>query len=434
MVDDVPANLEVITETLAAAGYSVAASSSGDRAIKRLQHRLPALILLDLQMPGIDGFEICRRIKADACTAHVPVIFLTAQSDTESIVQGFAVGAIDYISKPIRELEVLSRVRNHLELHHLRQSLEQRVAEQTQQLAAAMDQIQTTLNELQNSQVQLVQQEKMATLGGLVAGVAHEINNPLGFLNGSVKNSKVYVQDLLDYIQIYQTHQPPVAAPVLEKASEIDLDFVMADFPVLLGSMERAMNRIKAISNSLRTFSRSDTDKTACINLHEAIDSAVVILKYRLKAHAQRPTIAVIKQYTDLPPIECFAGQLNQALMNILANAIDVFDEMAQQNSAVLVHTPPQITISTALLRNQNAVEIRIRDNGYGMDMAMQQKIFDYLFTTKAVGKGTGLGLAIVQRIIVEVHGGQLSVDSAPGQGSEFRIQLPLLVATSTPQ
>ncbi|MEO1432572.1 MAG: AAA family ATPase [Cyanobacteria bacterium J06633_8] len=276
--------------------------------------------------------------------------------------------------------------------------------------------------QLEQSQLQVVQSEKMASLGNLVAGVAHEINNPIGFLNGSISNGKDYVKDLLEYLETYHQQQPPTSE-VEELAEDIDLDYLLEDLPKLLDAMKGATNRIKNISTSLRTFSRADTDYKVSANLHEGLDSTLLILKYRLKASDYRPAIQVTKDYGNLPIIECFPGQLNQVFMNILANAIDMFDEMAQtQSFKELEANPQQITIRTQIESNQ--VYIRIRDNGKGMSKDVQAKIFDNLFTTKEVGKGTGLGLAIARQIVMEKHGGSLNVLSEPGQGTEFVIQM----------
>ncbi|MEH2456665.1 ATP-binding sensor histidine kinase [Nostoc sp.] len=292
--------------------------------------------------------------------------------------------------------------------------------------------LEQALQDLQNTQLQMVQSEKMASLGNLVAGVAHEINNPIGFLNGSINNAKDYVQDILGHLALYQQHHPNAAAPVQENAQDIDLEFLSEDMPKLLDSMQGATDRIKSISTSLRTFSRADTEHKVSANLHEGIDSTLLILKYRLKANEHRPAIQLIQDYGQLSTIECFPGQLNQVFINILANAIDVFDEAAQQSAfADLQANPQKITIQT-VLTPQNAVEIRIGDNGKGMSFEVKARIFDHLFTTKAVGKGTGLGLAIARQIVVEKHGGSLDVQSELGQGTEFCIHLPIRVHISS--
>ena len=305
------------------------------------------------------------------------------------------------------------------------QTLEINVSERTQELNHKNIQLEETLGKLHSTQFQMVQSEKMSSLGNLVAGVAHEINNPIGFLNGSINNTKDHIQDLLEHLAIYQQYYPDAATPVKENALDIDLEFLIEDLPKLLDSMQGATDRIKSMSKSLRTFSRADTDRKVRANLHEGLDSTLLILKYRLKASEKRPAIKIFKEYGSFPEIECFPGQLNQVFMNILANAIDVFDEMAQtQNFDELQANPQQITIRTAIISNQ--VLIKIRDNGRGMTEDVTAKIFDNLFTTKAVGKGTGLGLAIARQIVVEKHGGAIAVDSTPDAGTEFTIELPV--------
>ncbi|MEB3292249.1 MAG: AAA family ATPase [Synechococcales bacterium] len=301
-----------------------------------------------------------------------------------------------------------------------RKSADRLIRQKNQELEQA-------LIRLQQSQAQIVQSEKMSALGNLVAGVAHEINNPIGFLNGSINNAKDYVQDLLDYVVLYQQHHPNAAAPVQDKAEEIDLEFLSDDLPKLLNSMQGATDRIKSISTSLRTFSRADTEHKVSANLHDGMDSTLLILKYRLKANEFRPAIQVIQDYGELPAINCFPGQLNQVFMNILANAIDMFDEVAQSQSFTeLKANPQQITIRSVMVENQ--VQISIRDNGKGMTEDVKARIFDHLFTTKGVGKGTGLGLAIAHQIVVEKHGGSLEVKSDLGQGTEFCLRLPIVL------
>jgi PAS domain S-box-containing protein len=285
--------------------------------------------------------------------------------------------------------------------------------------------LEQALQDLQNAQLQTVQSEKMASLGNLVAGVAHEINNPIGFLNGSINNGKDYVHDLLGHLALYQQHYPNPVASIQDHAEDIDLEFLREDLPKLLDSMKGATDRIKGISTSLRTFSRADTEHTVSANLHDGLDSTLLILKYRLKANEFRPAIKIIKDYGEIPAIACFPGQLNQVFMNILANAIDMFDEMAQTQSFDQLETnSQQITICTRVVGNQ--VQIRIQDNGKGMTEDVKAKIFDHLFTTKEVGKGTGMGLAIARQIIVQKHEGAIEVDSEPGNGTSFSINLSI--------
>ena len=292
--------------------------------------------------------------------------------------------------------------------------------------ARLYQQAQTYAQQLEQSQLQIVQSEKMASLGNLVAGIAHEVNNPIGFLTGSINNAKDYVQDLLGHLELYQQHHPNPAVPIRDHAEDIDLQYLNEDLPKLLGSMQGATDRIKGISTSLRTFSRADTDHPVACNIHDGIDSTILILKHRLKANSDRPEIEVITDYGDLPAVECFAGQLNQVFMNLLANAIDAIEETNQGHSFEEIQDKPnQITIKTELLADRQAV-IRIQDNGKGIAEEVKQKIFDHLFTTKEVGKGTGLGLAIARQIVVEKHGGTIEVNSTLGRGTEFVIMLPV--------
>ncbi|MEG4485118.1 response regulator [Microcoleus sp. D2_18a_B4] len=418
VVDDTPANLEVVCETLSDAGYEVATAINGDRALKRVQAYPPDLILLDIQMPGIDGFETCKRLKADPKTASIPIIFMTALSDADSKVKGFVLGAVDYITKPFQEQEVLARVKTHLQLRQLTKNLEQRVAEKTADLEAA-------LTQLQQSQIQLVHTEKMSALGNLVAGVAHEINNPLGFIAGNLKPAQDCIKDLFQVIALYQKELPYPSATLQAFLEEIDLEYLQEDLPKLIDSMQEGVDRIHTISTSLRTFSRSDCDRPIHYNIHDGIDSTILILKHRLKANECRPEIEVITDYGDLPPVECFAGQLNQVFMNVLANAIDALEESNKGRSfAQIKANPNQITVKTQLSESQAL--IRIQDNGIGITDAVKPKIFEHLFTTKGVGQGTGLGLAIAHQIVVEKHSGTLEVNSTLGEGTEFVISIPV--------
>ncbi|NET11293.1 MAG: HAMP domain-containing histidine kinase, partial [Symploca sp. SIO2B6] len=283
------------------------------------------------------------------------------------------------------------------------------------------------LHELKSTQLQLVQSEKMSALGNLVAGVAHEINNPLGFVKGNLQELGLNISDVFEHLEFYQNQEPQEA--IADHAEDIDLDYLLEDIPKMLASMETGCDRIKNISTSLRTFSRADQSTKAAFDIHEGLDSTILILKHRLKANEHRPAIQVDKHYGDVPPVGCFPGQLNQVFMNILANAIDVFDEMAQHSTfSELEQSPQMISVKTSISKDAQLVDIRIRDNGKGMTDEVMAKVFDHLFTTKAVGKGTGLGLAIAHQIVVETHGGSLDVNSKVGQGTEFRIALPLSV------
>ncbi|NES94180.1 MAG: AAA family ATPase [Desertifilum sp. SIO1I2] len=291
--------------------------------------------------------------------------------------------------------------------------------------ARLYQQAQDSLSNLQQMQLQLVQSEKMSALGNLVSGVAHEINNPVGFIAGNLEPAQQYIQDLLGLIDLYQQKFPNADAEILDEIEAVDLDYIRIDFPKLLESMELGVERIRDISNSLRVFSRADRDYKVSFNLHEGIESTLLILKHRLKANEFRSAIAVIREYGEIPSICCFPGQMNQVFMNILANAIDALDEFSQgdclaENSA----TNYQIVLRTEPI-DRDWVKIAIADNGVGMSATVQQHIFDHLFTTKPVGQGTGLGLAIARQIVVDKHGGTLEVSSVLGEGTVFNIILP---------
>ncbi|MBT9316981.1 sensor histidine kinase [Leptothoe spongobia] len=423
VVDDTPANLKVVTETLASAGYRVAIATSGERALKQLQNRVPALILLDIQMPGINGFETCKKIKENPELYRIPIIFLTARSDTDSTLKGFELGAVDYISKPFKEPELLARVKIHLQLQQMTQTLEQQVSERTQALSSA-------LTELQRYQLQLIQHEKMSALGNLVAGIGHEINNPLGFVDGNILVLKEYFDDFLTYLRLYEQTYPPSNEVLSSKRRELDIDYLLTDIDTIFESMTKGCDLIRDVSKSIRIFSRTDTAAKLTSNLHEGLDSTLHILKYRLKAKDSRPAIQVIRDYSELPDIKCFPGQLNQAFMNILANAIDMFEEVAENTDYATLETNPQsIIVRTRLVQHQEteSVEITITDNGKGISEDVCSQIFERNFTTKSVGKGTGLGLAIAHQVIVEKHGGSLNVQSELDQGTTFQIYLPTM-------
>ncbi|MEH2126367.1 AAA family ATPase [Nostoc sp.] len=285
--------------------------------------------------------------------------------------------------------------------------------------------LQQALTDLQNAQLQMIQSEKMSALGNLVAGVAHEMNNPLGFIAASLKQAKPTFADIIEHLKLYQESLPNKADAILNHAEEIDLEYTLEDLPKMIDSMSMACDRLKNISTSLRTFSRADQDYKVPFNIHQGIDSTILILKHRLKANEQRPAIEVVTNYGNLPQIECFPGQLNQVFMNVLANAIDALDESSQERSFEEIKLNPNCIIITTSIEN-SLVRIAIADNGKGMDEEVKSKIFDHLFTTKAVGKGTGLGLAIARQIVESTHSGKLSFNSVIGLSTEFIIEIPV--------
>jgi two-component system, NtrC family, sensor kinase len=425
IVDDTPNNIRVLFDILHGAGFKVSVVKSGELALEKVPFIQPDLILLDVMMPGIDGFETCRRLKVDESTKDIPIIFMTALADVENKVKGLQIGAVDYIIKPIQVEEVIARVNVHLALRNTQVQLMNEVLERRE----AQTKLQQTLKELQQTQTQLVQSEKMSSLGELVAGVAHEINNPVNFIYGNITHADAYIKDLLRILQLYQEYNPNPAPEVEAEAEAVDLNFLTKDLPKLLDSMKIGAKRIREIVLSLRIFSRLDEAEMKSVDIHEGIDSTLMILGHRLKGKSDRPNIDVIKEYGNLPMVECYPGQLNQVFMNILSNAIDALEELLVISHESLVKnseqmTSPQIRIRTEVIENQ--VMIRIADNGSGIPSEVRQRIFDPFFTTKAVGVGTGMGLAISYQIITEKHQGTLECFSEPGSGTEFVIAIPL--------
>ncbi|MEH2253215.1 sensor histidine kinase [Nostoc sp.] len=305
------------------------------------------------------------------------------------------------------------------------------------ELEAANYQLKLTLKDLENTQAQLIQTEKMSSLGQLVAGIAHEINNPVNFIDGNIIIINEYTRDLLNLITLSQKYNYHLVSEIQVYIKEIDLDFIKEDLPKILSSIKMGAERISKLVLSLRNFSRLDEAGKKQVDVHEGLDSTLLILQNRLEAKGNHPDIQVIKQYGNLPKVECYPGQLNQVFMNILNNSIDTLKEsiigchllvvnVKTTSNQQLTTNNPQIRIHTEVL-DSNQVIIRIADNGCGMTEEIMQKIFDPFYTTKPVGSGTGLGMSISYQIINK-HGGQLKCISTPLQGTEFIIQIPIRI------
>jgi signal transduction histidine kinase len=286
--------------------------------------------------------------------------------------------------------------------------------------------LEKTLQDLHQNQAQLVQTEKMASLGQLVAGVAHEINNPVNFIHGNLSHMDEYAQNLLKLIHLYQKHYPNPVSEIQAEADTVDLEFLQEDLPQILTSMKIGSDRIRQIVLSLRNFSRMDEADYKAVDIHEGLESTLLILQHRLKAKPEHLAIEIIKKYDNLPLVKCYPGQLNQVFMNILTNAIDALEEVnAKGIDRESQKNPSQITIRTSII-DSKLIEISISDNGIGMSKSVLNRIFDPFFTTKSIGKGTGMGMPISYQIVTEKHGGKLDCFSAPGKGTKFIIQIPV--------
>jgi len=634
IVDDTPDNLRLLSTVLQSRGYRVRKAINGPLALKGIEIAPPDLILLDVNMPQMNGYEVCEKLKADPQTSEIPVIFLSALDDVSDKVKAFAVGAVDYITKPFQGEEVLARVKNQLTLRVLSKQLSEQnallqqeirdrqqaekaliesasrlrnqnivlmelarnqvlnegdlkaalkeITEATahniaiervsvwlydetgtkiqcldlferslnqhgegleltavdyptyfqalsqEQLIAADDahtdprtrefsssyltplgitsmldapislggqtvgvlcneqvgtsrpwtpedqnfarsiadlvslaleaqkrkrveealrksearerekatQLELALDELKHTQAQLIQTEKMSSLGRMIAGVAHEINNPVSFIYGNLSHASEYFRNLMRLLQIYRQTYPHPTPEIQQIASEIDLDFLVEDWQKLLKSMQVGAERIHQIVLSLRIFSRFNESEVKLVDIHEGIDNTLLILQHRLRPVGDAGGIEVIKDYSQLPQVACYPSQLNQVFMNLLSNAIDALENQPSPR-VITIHT----SIQNSKFKIQNEIPhtpylmpqfviIRIADNGPGMSEDVQKQIFDPFFTTKPVGSGTGLGLSISYQIVVEKHQGQLSCISTLGRGTEFVVEIPIIVGS----
>ncbi|MBD2185702.1 response regulator [Planktothrix sp. FACHB-1355] len=549
IVDDILENLQLLSEALLKLGYTVRSVTSGRMALKTVRVKIPDAILLDIKMPEMDGYEVCKALKADDKLRHIPVIFISALYDVFDKVTAFDSGGVDYITKPFQIEEVVARLENQLIIKRQQRILEkeitirretEKVLDRSRALLAGIlnssldgiaamqavrdpetgniedfrclvvnpviarafncncedaigkltlkqilsqvqpelfshfvnivetgepsegdfyyesgqsswfhfiavklddgfaitirditarkqaefelqqqaQNLELTLSELKRTQAQLIQSEKMSSLGNLVAGVAHEINNPVNFIHGNLSPATEYFQDLLHLVKLYQQHFPDPPTEIKAQIEAINLDFLQEDVLKLLNSMRIGTDRIQEIVMSLRNFSRHDEAEFKRVDIHQGIDNTLMLLQNRLKATLEHPEIVTLKDYGQLPLIECYSGQLNQVFMNLLNNAIDSV-------STQFIGNTPQIKIHTQVL-NSERILIKISDNGWGIPEDLQSKLFDPFFTTKQVGQGTGLGLFICHQIVVDKHGGNLYCHSKLGKGAEFTVEIPI--------
>lgn len=403
IVDDVPANLSLLTDILKGHGYKVRPAPNGRLALEAARRLPPDLILLDIDMPDMDGYAVCRALKSTPELADIPVLFISALNETRDKLRAFGEGGQDYITKPFHVEEVLARVGTHLELRRARQ-----------ELAARNAALEHALEDLRRAQDHLVQSEKMAALGVMAAGVAHEINNPLNFIKAGSQSLRNDIRDLLSLVAFCEDQIRPESRPALDEAKrKMDYAALTRELDDLSVAILHGLSRAEDIVNGLLVFARTDKTMHPDIDVRSVMDSALTMLHSRAKKLAR-----IDKHYADVPLVTGNAGKLSQVVLNILNNALDAI--AAKNNGQGLL----RIDIETQILDGQPLVLLRVTDNGRGMTPEILSKICDPFFTTKPVGKGTGLGLFICSNLLKE-HRGDLDVRSRPETGTTVTISLP---------
>lgn len=411
IVDDEPNNLRVLSAILQSNGYGVRQAIDGNTAIKAVKAEPPDLILLDILMPGIGGYEVCQQLKQYPKIAEIPVIFLSALNRTQDKVRGFEVGGVDYITKPFQVEEVLARINHQLKICSLQHQLQKK-----------NEKLQATLDQLQNTQLKLIQAEKMSSLGQLAAGVAYEINKPMSFIDENIDRVTEGGHKLLELVKLYVQYNSQPHPEIQKRIEEYNLNLLLEDFPHALASMKGDTNRIDDIISSMCYFARSDSDRMQKADLHKGLESTIVILQNRLQSRDNLPPILLRKNYGDLPLVSCYPGQLNQVFLTLLVNAIDSLEEKLERGTDFA----PAIAITTQAIDNPPQwIEICIADNGNGISPEIEDQLFDRFFNAQPAGKGNAIGLSISYSIVVDRHRGQLQYDSETGEGTQFWVRLP---------
>jgi len=409
IVEDTPVNLILLEKILMDQGYRVRSFHDGAAALKSAAEDPPDLIFLDIHMPGIDGYAVCRQLKSVERTKDVPVIFISVLTETQDKIKAFQAGGVDYITKPFQFEEVNARAGAHLKVAAAHRELE----EKNEALKCAMD-------DLKIAQQQIVQSEKMAALGVLTAGIAHEINNPVNFIKASAIGLNADMQDLKKLLELYGSCRYRCGTDAWQERidavkHEIEYETLMKEIPDLLNNIEEGVHRTEEIVNSLRAYSRMEHPDVEKTDVHKLIDASLVVLKPRYKHE-----IVIEKKYGQIPDLYAQPGKLIQVFTNVVSNAIDAVQSRTSKNN----HT---ITIKTFLQQKQDIshVVIEISDTGTGIPEDIRNKIFDPFYSSKSVGKGVGLGLSITQGIVQE-HQGRIEVSSKTGEGATFSVFFPV--------
>ena len=413
IVDDKPENIRFLSDFLSKQNYQIRKAINGQAALVAVKILLPDLILLDINMPGMGGYEVCKIIKNDPETNSIPVIFLSAGDDITDKIQAFQVGGIDYITKPFHLEEVLIRVQTQLTVQQLQNELKNK-----------NEQLQHTIINLKNTQYELIQKEKLVNASRITAGISHEINNPLNFILGNLNPASNYSQTLIDVIQHYQQAFPNGTSEINNLIDEIDLDFLIQDFTRIISSIRTGAERIHSVVSAMYIFSRLNQSGIKKFNVCESIDSVLITLSNKITLENEESLISVSRNYQDIPMLMGYANLFNQALLNLIQNAIDSFDsDLISMMDSLFI---PTIWITTKTTE-ANQIIISIKDNGIGISEENIVHLFEPFFTTKVVGKGVGLGLFTSYQIISEIHKGTLTYHNCPEGGSEFVIEIPAI-------
>jgi signal transduction histidine kinase len=408
VIDDEEITRLALEYNLHREGYEVILAVDGAEGIQKAQTYLPEVVICDWNMPGLSGLDVCHKLKTDRQLSMATFLMLTCRDSLESRIQGLDAGADDYLLKPIEFEELRARLRSGLRQHQLKRLMR-----------IANEKLQETLGQLQETQAQLIQSEKMSSLGKMVAGIAHEINNPINFIGGNLSHIEDYFQNLLDLIELYQQHLPqPLPAVIQEHQEEMDLAFLRKDLPELLTSMKMGSQRIQNIVLTLRNFARLDEAELKSVDVHEGLDNTLLLLQQRLQL-ADGRQIQIARHYQTLPVVTCYPSELNQVFFNLLSNAIDFLEIKAQTNQDFT----PTIEVRSSLV-DADRIGITISDNGPGMTAENCERAFDPFYTTKPVGRGMGMGLATSYQIIRK-HQGTLDCQSQLGEGSTFHLVIP---------
>lgn len=412
IIDDKLENIRLLSDFLSKQNYQVRKAINGQAALIAVQTLPPDLILLDINMPIMGGYEVCENLKNNPITNSIPVIFLSAGNEVFDKVKAFQVGGIDYITKPFYLEEVLVRIQTQLKIQHLQKELKFR-----------NDQLENMFLTLQNTQTELIQKEKLVNASRIIAGISHEINNPLSFIMGNLNPASEYSQNLINLIRIYQQAFPDGTPEIRSFIEENQIDFMSADFTKIITSMRNGAERIRSVIQALHIFSRLDKASITPFDIHDIIDNVLTTINNQLILKKSSIRISVLKQYADLPTFIGYPNLFTQVLVNIFQNAIDALE--AKLESRVDDVFKPTICISTNTI-DKNKIFISIKDNGIGISEENKSHIFEPFFTTKLVGQGAGLGLFTGHQIITVLHKGSLIYHNCPEGGSEFIIEVPI--------